>query len=102
MTARRDRLGLAALGLAALALLLDALGEPGFRVVGAAPGWGLPIALVGGLGAWLGWRGLRAFRDIVVLLGGVALAAAAAWIAVHGGGAGGGFWVFVLAIWALA
>ena len=102
MTARRDRLGLAALGLAALALLLDALGEPDFRVVGAAPGWGLPIALVGGLGAWLGWRGLRAFRDIVVLLGGVALAASCAWIAVHGGAAGIGFWAFVLAIWALA
>ncbi|HLB81253.1 MAG TPA: ABC transporter permease [Dongiaceae bacterium] len=39
---------------------------------------------------------------MVILLGGVALAASCAWVAVHSGAAGGGFWAFVLAIWALA
>jgi NitT/TauT family transport system permease protein len=102
----RDGFGLAAAGLVLAALALDAAAAPSFALLRALPLGGLPLALVAGLGLWTAWRTPRGPTESLALLGGVAIAAACALIAVYdvalAGHTGAAFWAYVLAVWALA
>lgn len=106
MRPRLDGFGLAAIGLLLVAVGLDATATPAFRLAGALPVGGLPLALVAGLGLWVAWRSPRGLVERLLLLAGVAVAAICAWAAVHDpglvGAAGAAFWAYVLAVWALA
>jgi NitT/TauT family transport system permease protein len=103
---RLDGFGLAAIGLLLVAVGLDATATPAFRLAGALPGWGLPLALVAGLGLWTAWRTPRNLTETLLLLAGVAVAVVCAWDAVYDaallGAASAAFWAYVLAVWALA
>jgi NitT/TauT family transport system permease protein len=106
MRVRLDGFGLAAIGLLLVAVGLDATATPAFRLAGALPGWGLPLALVAGLGLWTAWRTPRNLTETLLLLAGVAVAVVCAWDAVYDaallGAASAAFWAYVLAVWALA
>ncbi len=103
---RLDPLGLAAIFLAIAALVLDATGTPSFRLVGALPGWGLPLAITVALGLWVARRPARNLAEALLVLAGVAVAALGACRAVYDpallGNAGIAFWAYVFALWALA
>lgn len=103
---RADGFGLAAIGLLLVTVGLDAVATPTFRFAGALPVFGLPLALVFGLGLWTAWRSPRNLAEALLLLAAVAVATVCAWIAVYDatllGAAGTAFWAYVLAVWALA
>ncbi len=103
MIARLDKWCLAAVVLGLAGLLFPLLADGGWIVVPGFLGAAVAVIALAGFFAWSGVSGLRHSAALVLL---VVFGAAASLDVVHatggGGQAGSGFWLFNLALWALA